>query len=99
MSQRCAEQSHDPVAHHLVDGTFVAMHRLDHLLQHRVEQGTGVFGIAVGEQFHRAFQIDKQDGHLLALAFQGFLGQQDALSQVLGGILLGRREARRRWSV
>jgi hypothetical protein len=32
VSQRCPEQRHDPVAHHLVDGAFVVMDRLDHPL-------------------------------------------------------------------
>jgi len=35
--QRCSEQSHDPVAHHLIHRTLEAVHGLDELLQHRIE--------------------------------------------------------------
>ena len=55
-----------------------------------------LFGIAVGEQLHRALEVGEQDGHLLALAFEGATGGDDPLGEVLRGVCVGRRGARRR---
>ena len=44
-------------------------------LQHRVQELPGLLGIAVGQEFHRALEIGKQHGDLLALAFQGAAGR------------------------
>ena len=66
-----AEQRHDTITHHLVDGPLIAMHGRHHALQHRVEELPGLFRIAVGQQLHRAFEVRKQDSDELALAFQG----------------------------
>ena len=68
--QRRAEERHDPVAHHLVDGALVAVHRVHHALEHRVEELARLLGIAVGQQLHRALEVREQHGDLLALAFQ-----------------------------
>ena len=70
VGQRRAKESHDPVAHHLVDGALVVMHRLDHVLEHGVEQALRLLGVAVGEQLHRTLQVREQDRHLLALALE-----------------------------
>ena len=35
--QRRSEERHDAVAHYLVDRAFVAMHRVHHVLEHRVD--------------------------------------------------------------
>ena len=87
--QRRAEQRHDPVAHHLVDGALVAVDGLHHVLEHGVEELAGLLGIAVGEQLHRALEVGEEDGHLLALALERGLGGQDLLGEVLGRIGLG----------
>ena len=68
--ERRAEQRHDAVAHHLVDGAFVAVHRLHHAFEDRVEDLARLFGVAVREQLHRALQVGEQHRDLLALAFQ-----------------------------
>jgi hypothetical protein len=65
----------------------------NHLLEHGVEELAGLLGVAVGEQLHRALQVGEQHGDLLALTFQGFLGEQDPLGEVLGGVGGGRAEA------
>ncbi len=39
----------DPVAHDLVDGAFIAVHRFHHVLEHRIEDLSGLLGVAVGE--------------------------------------------------
>jgi hypothetical protein len=81
-----AEEGHDPVAHDLVDGALVVMHGLHHSLEDGVQELPGIFGIAVGEQLHRALQVREQDGDLFALAFERGLRGQDLLGQVLGGV-------------
>ena len=92
--QRRAEQRHDAVAHHLVDGALVAVHRLHHALEHRVEELARLLRIAVGEQLHRALQVGEQHRDLLALAFERAFGGEDLLGEMLGGVRIGRREAR-----
>ena len=89
-----AEEGHDPVAHHLVDGALVAVDGLHHALDHGIEELPGLLGIAVGEQLHRALQVGEEDGDLLALALQGSLGGEDLLGEVLGGVRLRGVEPR-----
>ena len=36
VGDRGAEQRHDAVAHHLIDGAFVVVRRLHHVLEHRI---------------------------------------------------------------
>src|SRR5436190_67141 len=52
-----SEERHDPVAQHLVDSTLEAVHRLHQLLEHGIEDLPRLFGIAIGEQFHRTLQV------------------------------------------
>ena len=97
VGERRAEQRHDPVAHDLVHRALVAMDRVHHVLEHRIEELARVLGIAVGQQFHRALQVREQHGDLLALTFQGGLGGEDLLGQMLRGVALragrlGRRD-------
>src|SRR6185295_6332797 len=93
VSERCTEQRHDPVAHHLIHGALVAVHGLHHAFEDGVEQLTRLLGVAVGEQFHRAFEIREEDSHLLALAFQRGLRGKDLLGDVFGDVRLGAGEA------
>ena len=82
----CPEQCHDPVAHHLIHGPLVAVNRLHHALEHRVEEFARLLGIAVGQELHRALEVREQHGHLLALAFQRASRGEDLLGQVLGRV-------------
>jgi hypothetical protein len=93
VGERRPEESHDAVAHDLVDGALVAMHRLHHAFEHRVEQPPRLLGIAVGEQLHRPLQVGEEHRDLLALAFEGGLRGQDPLGEVLRGVDLGRGDA------
>jgi hypothetical protein len=61
-----AEERHDPIAHHLVHGALVAMDGLHHPLEYWIQELTGLLGIAVGQQFHRALQVGEEHGDLLA---------------------------------
>ena len=70
VGERRAEQRHDAVAHHLVDGALVAVHRLHHAFEHRIEELARLLRVAVGEQLHRALEVGEQHRDLLALAFQ-----------------------------
>jgi hypothetical protein len=91
--ERRAEQRHDPVAHDLVHRPLVPVDRLHHPFEHRVEKLTGFLGIPVGEQLHRPLHVGEEHRDLLALALQGALRREDLLSEVLGGVGLGRGEA------
>ena len=84
--QRRAEQRHDAVSHHLVDGAIVTVHCLHHALEHRIQQFPRLFRVAVREQFHGPFHVGKQDGYLLALPLDAALGGQNPFGQVLGRI-------------
>jgi len=75
------KQRHDPIAHHLVHGALIAMHG---------ENLPRLFGVAIGEQFHRALQVCEQNRHLFALTFQRGLGREDSLGEVLGDVGLRR---------
>src|SRR5262249_3215463 len=84
----------DAVAHDLIDGALVAMHRVHHAFQHRVENAARFFGVAVGEQLHGALEVGEEHRDLLALAFQGAAGANDPLGQMLRRVVLwGRRRA------
>ena len=93
--ERCAEERHDPVAHHLVDRALVAVDGLHHPFEDGVEDLARLLGVAVGEQLHRALEVGEEDRDLLALAFEGGLGGEDLLGEVLGGVRLGAGEAAR----
>ena len=86
VSHGSAEQSHDPVAHHLVDGALVVVDGFHHALEDGVEEPPRFLGITVGEQLHRALQVREEHRDLLALTFQGRLRGQDLLGEVLRGV-------------
>jgi len=65
------------------------VHGLHHALQHRIEDSARLLRVAIGEQFHRAFEVGEQHRDLLALAFQRRARGQDALGEVLGRVVLG----------
>jgi len=89
-----AEQSHDAVAHHLIHGAFVAMDGLHHSLEDGVEDLSGLFGVAIGQQFHGSLHVGEHHRHLLALTFQGRPGRQDLVHQILRHVRLGRGKSR-----
>ena len=89
VGQRRAEERHDAVAHDLVDGALVAVDRLHHPLEHRVQELPRFLGVPVGQELHRALEVGQQDRHLLALALEGTLRGEDLLSEVPGGVRLG----------
>src|SRR5262245_50152047 len=90
---RRTEQRHDAVAHHLVHRALVVMHGLHHSLEHGVEQLARILGITVGQQLHGALEVGEEDGDLLALTFEGALGGENLVGQVLGSVGLRFTEA------
>jgi hypothetical protein len=42
-----AEQRHDPIAHHLVDGALVVMDGLHHAFEHRIQKLAGFLGVPI----------------------------------------------------
>ncbi len=82
MRKRRPKQGHDAIAHDLVHRAFVAVHGLHHALQHGIEELPGLLRVAVGQEFHRAFEVGKQHRDLLALAFQGAAGGEDFLGEI-----------------
>jgi hypothetical protein len=69
--QRRPEQGHDAIPHDLIHRAFVLVHGRHHAIEDRIEQVPRLLGVTVGQQFHGAFEVGKQHGHLLALTFQG----------------------------
>jgi hypothetical protein len=80
-----AEEGHNSIPHHLVDDTLVAVHGLDHALQHWVQELAGLLGVALGQQLHGPLQVRKQHGNLLAFAFEGAAGEENLLGEVHRG--------------
>jgi hypothetical protein len=93
VGHRGAEDRHDPVAQHLVDGALVPVHRLHHQGQHRIQHAARVLRIAVGQQLERALHVREEHGHLLALALHRPARGPDLLGQVRRGIGVGGGEA------
>ena len=84
--QRCTEQRHDAVAHHLVDRALVAVHGVHHGVQGRVQEGWAALGVEVADQLRRAFEIGKEHRDLLALAFQRAARGENFLGQIGGRV-------------
>src|SRR5262249_34658383 len=98
LRQGGAEEGHDTVAHHLVDGAFVVMDGFHHPLEDGIQQLPRLLGVAVGEELHRSLQVGEQYGDLLALALEGGLRGEDLLREMLRRVRLWRGELRcRRW--
>src|SRR5262245_28095247 len=64
-----------------------------HAFEHGVEELAGLLRVSVSQKLHRSLQVGEENGDLLALAFQGGLGGEDLLGQMLGRVGLGRRKA------
>ena len=67
---RCAEQGEDAVAGGLRDVAAVALHRLDHQPECRIDNSAGLFRIEVLDKIHRALDVGKECGNRFALALE-----------------------------
>ena len=68
VSQRCAEQREDAVAHGLCHVALVAMDRVHHELECGVDDRARVFRVEVFDEGHRALDVGEQRGDRLAFA-------------------------------
>jgi len=94
VGERRAEQRHDAVAHHQVHGALVVMHRLHHAIEHRLKDRARLLGIALGDQFHRAFQVREQHRNLLALSFERGARGENFFRKMLWRVVLGGAKPR-----
>jgi hypothetical protein len=90
IDDRRAEQGHNAVAHDLVHRALVAVHRIHHQREDRIEAVARFLGSTVGEQCQRALDIGEQHADRRALPFQGTSGGENVLGQVSGCGRLGR---------
>ena len=97
MRQRRAEQRHDAVAQNLIDGPFVAVHRIHHDMQDRIEILSHLFRIELFHHAGRTADVGEQYGHVFALPFDKAPRRQNFFRQVLGndGFSSGRFSGRR----
>ena len=70
LRQGRAEQRHDAVAQHLVDGPLVTVHRLHHRANRPIQDVARGFRVAALDELERALDVGEEHGHLLALALQ-----------------------------
>ena len=69
VGNRRPKEGHNAIAQHLVHGAFIAVHRVHHGVQSGIEELLGDFGVETADELQRVFEIRKQHGDLLALAF------------------------------
>jgi len=92
VGERGAEQRHETVAQKLVDRPFVAMDLSQRQLEEPVQEAVHRLGSEPLGQRCGAGQVAKEDGDLLALAFQGTLGREDLLGEMPGSVGVRGRE-------
>src|SRR5712691_11105076 len=80
------KQGHNAVAEHLMHRALEAVHGVHHVVQSRIEEVLGRFGIQATDKFRRVLEIGKEPGDLLALAFERAAGGQDLLSKIGWGV-------------
>jgi hypothetical protein len=68
MGERRAEQREDAIAGGLHDVAVIAMRRIDHQPDRRIDDRPGLLGIEVLHQIHRTLDVREQRGDRLALA-------------------------------
>ena len=81
-----AKQGHNAVAQHLVHRALVAVHRVHHAVNGRVEELLGGFGVEVLDELGGVFDVGKQHRDLLAFAFEGSAGGKNLLGQMQRGV-------------
>jgi hypothetical protein len=70
VGDRGAEQREDPIAGGLHNVAVIAMDRVDHELQGRIDNAARLLGVEVLHQLHRALDVGKQRRDRLALAIE-----------------------------
>jgi hypothetical protein len=72
MCDRRAEQRENAIAGRLHDVTVVAMRRVNHQLQRRIDDRAGLLRVEVAHKLGRALDVGEQRRHRLALALDCF---------------------------
>ena len=62
------------------------VHGVHHVVQRRIEELLGSFGIKAADEFRRVFEIGKEHRDLLALTCEGGTGRCNFLGKVRGGV-------------
>ncbi len=70
-----AEQREDAISGGLHDVAAIAMDRVDHQLQRRVDNGARLLGVELLHQLHRALDVSEQRRDRLALALERVAGR------------------------
>ena len=86
VGERGAEQRHDAVAHDLVDGPLVPVHGFHHVFEDGIEKLARLLRVTVRQELHRTLEVGEEHRDLFPLAFEGGLGAEDLLGQVLRGV-------------
>ena len=98
VGQRCAEQREDAVAHGLRHVALVAMDRVHHELERRVDDRARVFRVEVFDEGHRALDVGEQRGDRLAFAVDAPASfERDLFGANAVGQMSRRRDRRRRY--
>ena len=91
VGDRCSEQSHDAIAHDVIDGAFVVVDRLDHALDHGIEEALRIFRIPPDHEFHRPFDVGEHHGDLFTFAFDCRFVSETLIGEMR--VILGRGRA------
>ena len=67
------------------------MHGVHHVVEGRIEELLGGFGIEAPDEFRRVFEVGKEHRDLLAFPFQGTAGGEDFLREIGRGVGEGDR--------
>jgi hypothetical protein len=70
VSDRCAEQRHNPIACVLIDRPLEAVNSVGEDLEEALHDPVPVFGVDRFREIHRPFHVGEEDGDLLTLAFE-----------------------------
>jgi hypothetical protein len=62
------------------------MHGVHHVVQRRIEELLGSFGVEAADEFRRVFEIGKEHRDLLTLTGEGGTGRDNFLGKVRGGV-------------
>jgi hypothetical protein len=81
-----AKQGHNAIAEHLVDGALEAVHGVHHMVDGRIRELLGGFGVETPDKLGRVLEVGKQYGDLLALAFQNCARGKDFLGKICGRV-------------
>jgi hypothetical protein len=80
---RRAKDRHDPVARRMGDGALVAVNRVDHAVDRRIEEPVRLLRVEIADERGRVRDVGEQGRRDLALAFGRGTRAADALGEVL----------------